>query len=514
MSPGRSGAGMAKKGKVLVVGIDGGTLDLLVPLVRGGRLPNFAKLLQEGCYGILLSTLPPVTAPAWASFITGKNPAKHGVFYFVEKESRDFSLSGKARFVSGESITGEPFWKLLNQHGVRTGIVNVPLTYPPRELDGFMITGMMTPPGSSRYTYPPDLAGELDGYIIDLEEVSNRKAFWGRGPSKGEREAYVQRVREMTWMRGKFALRLMKEKEWDLFMVVFTGSDRLCHFFWPEILPDEKTFPGSPPYVGEYYVLLDQILGSLVECLPRDGTVAILSDHGFGKAPSHHFHVNLFLKRLGFLRRRSLWRILLSPAYWVRKIPLLSPLARQFPPRLLYSASVDFEGSAAFFVPLYGNVGGVALNPALGSAAERDEIRGAIERALKELKDPQGGGPIVQAVFRREEVYQGDFLHRIPHLVFVLQEEAKNVSVLGALHEWRPRVGEKSRGDHRREGLFILKGPHIRRGRIERRFIYDMTATLLHLFGIPVPSDYDGRVMGEAFEEDYLIGNPVLRWKD
>ena len=133
------------KNKLLVIGIDGGTFDIILPMIHAGRLPNLGRLLSNGAYGTLLSTIPPVTAPAWSSFVMGSNPGQHGVFYFFRKEGKSDGAKSERVLMNLRNIEGIPFWRVLNRYGNKAGLINIPLTYPPDNVDGFMISGMLVP---------------------------------------------------------------------------------------------------------------------------------------------------------------------------------------------------------------------------------------------------------------------------------------------------------------------------------------------------------------------------------
>ena len=125
--------------RFLVIGIDGGTFDLIRPWAEAGDLPNLARLMAEGVHGPLESTLPPVTAPAWSTFATGKNPGKHGVFDFI------LPMGGRYDLVNATSIHAPTLWQIISEAGLKCGVMNVPVTYPPAPINGFVIGGMLSP---------------------------------------------------------------------------------------------------------------------------------------------------------------------------------------------------------------------------------------------------------------------------------------------------------------------------------------------------------------------------------
>jgi predicted AlkP superfamily phosphohydrolase/phosphomutase len=124
-----------KEPKVLIISIDGGSWNVLKPLKKRGVIPHISKLMERGCHGILYSTNPPVTPPAWTSFMTGKNPGKHGIFDFRIYDH--FTASDS--FALFSKIQSETLWEILNAGGKKVGVINLPLTYPPPPIASFVV---------------------------------------------------------------------------------------------------------------------------------------------------------------------------------------------------------------------------------------------------------------------------------------------------------------------------------------------------------------------------------------
>ena len=233
--------------KVLVIGIDGGTLDVIRPHL--GVLPNLARFFQEGVSGSLRSVPNRNSAPAWSSMITGKNPGKHGIFWFTEPKENSYEVC----YVNGSFRKEAAVWDILSAAGKRVGVINVPLTYPAGEVNGFLVAGIDTPMiGAERFTYPPSLSVEIQEqvgeYIVEPGTPSSLKA--------GRYEEAVERLYKTVDQRAAAAKHLMTTKEWDFFMVVFTATDSAQHFFWkymyPEYYPPAQLSPepASVPITG------------------------------------------------------------------------------------------------------------------------------------------------------------------------------------------------------------------------------------------------------------------------
>src|ERR1051325_6756515 len=153
------------KPRLLIVGLDSATWDLVEPWATAGKLPNLSKLTQAGVSGKLESVVPPITPPAWTTFSTGKNPGKHGIFFFLEPQSDSYTM----RYANAGSRRATTLWRLLCDAGYSVGTLNIPFTYPPESLNGFQISGMDTPSASSAFVNPPSLRSELEQAIGKLD---------------------------------------------------------------------------------------------------------------------------------------------------------------------------------------------------------------------------------------------------------------------------------------------------------------------------------------------------------
>ena len=330
-------------GKVLIIGLDGATWDVLLPWIEEGVLPHLRKLWERGVWGKLASTLPPLTAPAWTTFMTGKNPGKHGVFHFV-KRGRQPGLPTQSppAIVNARSIQSPTLWDILSHHGLQVGVINVPMTYPPRPLNGFMITGLLTPPNAERFTYPPDLAQHLVDYKVDLDRFIHHKPFAQAQQEPRFIEPSLELVaeyRDLLERRRRNTLILMQNRPWDVLMVVVAGTDRLGHYLWP--YHREADLDGSPQSrllhqaIRDYYVQVDQTIGDWIAAAGDEVTVLLMSDHGMGPVYRKHVHLNQWLREEGLLvleqRRANLTR----PDFWLARLGLprdkLGRLVRSIP---------------------------------------------------------------------------------------------------------------------------------------------------------------------------------------
>lgn len=517
------------KRRVLIIGLDGATLDLLEPWAASGRLPTFKRIMERGITGVLTSTIPPVTGPAWSSFITGKNPGKHGIFAFMKRKQDSYDFYP----VTAEERKGKAVWDLLGEKRKKVVIINVPVTYPPQAVNGLMITGMLTPHRASRYTHPDSLAGEIKkrvgDYLVFPQEVY----------AKGKVEAFLKEIYRVTERRKEVALYLMRERPWDFFMVVFNGSDVIQHGLWhcmdpehPQYDPEENRRYGDA--ILNYYERIDGILGEMWAEVGEDTVLMIMSDHGAG--PLYRLlHTNNFLMELGLLKlkgepltriKHALFRVGLTPknVYDLLQMMGWGRLRRTLDKRregygllrryFLSFADIDWPRTRAYslggpgqiYINLKWREPSGAVEPGMEYKSLRDEI---VDR-LWRWEDPESGEKIVGEIFRKEEIYQGEYLAEAPDILFFprgLESISLGSFVFSSNCLMEPPFAIS--GHHRMEGLFLAAGPMIREGaRLQSREIIDLAPTILYLFGVPIPVDMDGQIIEGAFEKGYLEAHP------
>jgi predicted AlkP superfamily phosphohydrolase/phosphomutase len=520
----------ASQGRVLVVGWDGATFALLQRLLDAGRLPHLASFQARGSWQTLLSTIPPVTAPAWATFMTGKNPGQHGVFNFFRRDPSGYAYEETAGFVDNRSVHGAALWDVAGQAGLRVGIVNVPLTYPPRPVNGFLISGMLTPPSAQQFTYPPELAETLPNYAIDLDHVRGEQG-WSSSQAPVGKEL-VADVTLLLDKRASHVKRLMQEWEWDLFVVVFVGTDRLFHPLWAHLVADGESDPIHDQCLA-YLERLDTVLGDMRALAGPQATTLVISDHGFGPAPTRRLNLNEWLRELGLVTVDTSSRRLIDPGYWATQLGLRRPSVRRWLERILpkqrlrqlayreggsKTIPADWSKTRANAVQLYNQYCGIEINRAghkqQGIVAHDDDyeaLRDSLLRQLAQLRDPATGQAPVQNAWRREDVYKGPYLETAPDLIVELLPDYAGLAPLGTGAIVTPFHSDRA-GDHQREGIFLATGPVIAQGRLPTEpQLADLAPTILYLLGLPVPEDMDGQVIEAAIDPVYLAAHRPQR---
>lgn len=514
--------------KLLIFGLDGATFDLIRPWVAEGHLPNLGRLMAHGVSGDLASTLPPVTSPAWPSFMTGMNPGKHNVFDFIRPNAGDFTL------VNATSIRAPAIWQIASEAGLRVGVMNVPVTYPPQPVNGFMITGLLSPTQGDT-TYPSGLlapyARELGPYRVALRVQYK----------EGNDEAFLADAFDLIETRGRYAERLMADQPWDMLMIHFIALDNLQHSFWKFIDPTHHRY--TPELAQKHgdallraYQKVDEQVGRLIEQaqeLADDVNVIVMSDHGFG--PLHYIvNLNLHLLKHGLLQlkrhpwtrlKAALFRSGLTPASVYRlleKLGLQNIVARvskgsrnAVVGRFLSFSDVDWSRTQAYSM---GHVGQVYLNrrgrEAQGIVAdgvEYERVRDRVVDVLRQLTHPDTAEPLLDEVIYGADVTHGPYADQAPDLHLIFDGYRCIAFPLFATNN--EVVTRQIRGDsgcHRSNGIFIGYGPAFDQGEIvEGSQIIDLAPTMLHLLGLPVPSAMDGRVLGNTLKPGLLEAQPV-----
>jgi predicted AlkP superfamily phosphohydrolase/phosphomutase len=508
--------------KVILLGLDGAAFNLLDDLFDAGKMPNLKKMAETGTRSGLNSTIPPDSAPSWPSMITGCNAAKHSMYDFTEKQG--YSLAPR----SPHFPKGLPLWDLLSANGKKVGFINVPLTFPPAETDGFVISGFPVPE-HAEYTFPKSLQAEIEdvtnGYLIEID-------------MREDDDAVIAQLNKEAEKRTAAALHMMKTREWDFLMVVYTGTDRMQHDFWRYF--DKE----SPAYntlksrdvrekVSAYMEHIDSCIGKIRAGTPDNTVMMVVSDHGSG--PLHKYiNINSFLLEKGYLRlkggagtkfRKFVYDIGITPksaysfarAIGVKKIRQKSNedstvtriMKRLF---LSYENDVDWGRSQAFYVgmvgwgPIYINLAG---REPKGSVAQ-DEYEQVRDKIIADVRAMEyQGRKIVIDVWKREQVFSGPYLDKAPDIIF---RPIDGYSCFYA-HNFASISTVMSpfgiSGDHRFEGILIASGPGIAKGRLTANpTVMDITPTVLQMFGLAIPDHIDGKPIMEMFEKNSAFARP------
>ena len=519
--------------RCFVIGLDGATFDLILPWVARGKLPAFAQLLRRGAWGQLRSTVPPMTGPAWTTFATGANPARHSIYDWVYREP------GTYNFVPATAANRRlpSLWSLLSAAGRRVAVVNVPMTFPPEPVNGLLISGLPTPSKQVTFTHPPELAQEIEritgNYILYPDP--------GQAYSDAGVDAFLARLYQTTETRIKLVENLRGREAWDFFMVVFNGTDTVQHAMWKFMSPAHPLHdPAKATKYGDailaFYQFLDRWLATQIASLPPDTVLMLMSDHGFG--PFHKFiHVNNWLREQGFLAIKPAWRARLKyAAFRAGFSPMavydllmrlgLGSLKREVVRgqgqgllRTLFLSfdDVDWPATRAYSL---GNIGQIRLNVTgrepqgcVAPGREYEQVREEIMARLRLLTDPSTGEAVGDEIYPREELYRGPYLEDAPDIVFL--PKRLEYFGFGEYEFGSHRVIEAMRrgisGTHRMNGIFAALGEPVQPGvEISGATLADLAPTILHLLGQPIPAAMDGRVLIQALRGPLAAQTPQV----
>ena len=279
--------------KILVIGLDAATMDLIEPWTAAGHLPALARLIGEGAAGLLRSTPNLHSASAWTSILTGLNPGRHGLFVFSD---RDFA-TGRQVFFKGSDRSGEPIGSLLARHRITAGFLNVPMTYESEcQPGGYMVSGLDAPSLNEHAFSPAELRGDLLGKFPDYRFTP---PGLGDLMSAGKVDDAIAAWLKLTEIQTSAAEYLLETRPTDFFMTVYTASDWAGHNLWRA---SESSAPTAEPLL-EVYRALDQAIARLLEHINDETQVYVISDHGMGPHTGASYHLADWLEANGYLKR-------------------------------------------------------------------------------------------------------------------------------------------------------------------------------------------------------------------
>lgn len=502
--------------RVLVIGWDGATFDVMAPLLAQGRLPNVARLMREGVWGRLESSVPPLTPIAWTSISTGVNPGKHGIFDAISYSTRE----RRVKFVNAASRRVKPIWSLLTERGRGVGVMNVPVTYPIDIVNGPFISGMFTPDGAVDFMHPPGLKAQIERkfgrYLIECRHEKD--------PAD-----YLEAILDIEVdYREKVATHLLESTAWDFFFVVFMATDRVQHFFWKYLDPAHPGHARFGDAIARVYERLDGALGRLMATVGPDVTIVMVSDHGSGPL-TDAFFLNNWLIKNGYLhlredffnatRRRAVSpasafarKVLgkLAPAAFLSRLGLRKEEAVHRELNFFYSL-IDWERTTVFSE---GVGGGIYVNPQTVGAGRREGLLDEVRSGLLGIRDPSGRR-VIKEVVRGSQVYTGDFAAEGPDII-VLCDAGYQIIAPNEFFYFNTKVrdtlflGHRWSGRHEQHGIFLARGSGVNAGgELSNCRIIDVAPTILYLMGETVPTYMDGRVVQEMIDQDLLLQRPV-----
>ncbi len=518
--------------KIVIVGLDAAVMSLVRPWVEQGDLPNLAALMAKGVSGELESVMPPLTPAAWTSFMTGKNPGKHGIYNFMEHARDGYGMI----YTNGSNRRAETVWSMANRAGYTVGVMNTPFTYPPEKLNGFQISGLDTPSSDSAFVHPLELKKEIEAKFGSLIMDSR---YLGSMTSLEKRARAVEEFKRSDEQWSQLALYLLEQHPQDIMMFTFMSIDTVEHHFWHYM--DKNHFYHDPEgaelfrdVIREVYQRLDRTVGEIVSRLDSSAHIFVVSDHGQEAISDRTLFINRILHQAGLLAYKpmnpftSMLKALTGSVHeWLRKnmtheqkllISSLFPKLRDNADAIVTSyTEIDWSRTRAFCHEAWACPPSVIINlkdvkpQGIVEKADYEKTIQEVMTALHAVQDPRTGKPVMAKAHRREELYRGDCAECAPDLTlqwwgaspFNTKPSLREESDLPPLRIEKPEplCRPEWSGHHTLDGILIASGPCFKRGeKVSGARLIDLAPTLLSLLGMPIPEDMDGKVLQQAMD--------------
>jgi len=521
------------KKRLLVIALGEATFDLIIPWIEKDELPTLKKFFEEGTTGNLESPVPMITPQMWGSIVTGKNPGYHGLFDFWQRGD-----DGKFKDVNGSQIKAKPIWKILTESGLSCGIVNIPFTYPPQKINGFMISGEDAPGSHRSIAYPNKVYDEIVGKFgrYRLKDIF---------PGGRKKEDYLTLIEEDVEKQTDVLSYLISKNNWDFFLTFYSATAITQHYFWKDMQIGNNEYKDI---IKTAYKSLDTAIDRLTKAAGENTTVFIISDCGAGPLISG-VQINTWLQKEGFLTFKNSKGVhsegllsevsqkqkssSLEKSFLRSKISAFRRNAQGYIPKSLFylankkmhwlkswiqtylaGSDINWNKTLAFS---RGKGGDIFINlkgrdpNGIVEQGQYDKMRNDIIEKLSALVDPSSGKKAVNKVYKREELYNGPFIEFAPDLLidwidsaYMPTESDKDKDSI-FVERWRENMNWPTSGSHRINGILLAKGPDIAKNKkIEGSRIIDMTPTWLYMLDQKIPKDLEGRVITDLFDNESL----------
>ncbi|MBT3249266.1 MAG: hypothetical protein HN846_00395 [Candidatus Pacebacteria bacterium] len=481
--------------KVVFLGVDGATLDVVKPLIKNGDLPNFKRLLKSKYLKKLRSTYPPSSPPAWNSIFTGVNPGKHGIYDFVKRKHNSYFIEP----VFSEDRKAPFIWEIPSMKKKKTIALSIPFAYPPRKLNGIMTTGLGSPSKESDFTYPADfkkyITENYPDFDIDFEEH-----FFD---FHNESEKALDKIYEVTTAQFELAKDLFTNRKWDFLTIVFRSTDVIQHYFF-----------NNKKIIKRYYQQMDNVVGWFMDHVDRDTYLITASDHGFREVRTK-FLINNWLKSQGYLNLQApnekesftkiidagviekiLFKLGFKKIIWlIKRSPLLEFVAKHFlkSARTNYFFNIDWEDTKAYFLSSFLYVNQKSREPS-GIVSESEKNKLLLELKRKLMKLSHKGKPAIKKILLSDQIYTAQTEHT-PDMIIIPND---HIFVSGEVNH-EPQFFQKElnrNGEHAVDGLISVYHKNSQR---MTKFIskknlslYDIAPSVLKMLKVKLSSEFDG----------------------
>lgn len=400
------------KKRVVIIGLDGMPYRLIENLSNKGIMPETKKLVEKCVLKHMESSIPEISSVAWSSIITGKNPGEHGIFGYTDIPTGTYRLS----FPNFNNLKATPFWQKNSKE--KSIIINVPSTFPVKPLNGVHISGFVSL-DLERSVYPNSLIPKLNtlNYQIDVDSSKAHISI----------DMFLKDLEKTLKARIAAYRYLWKEEDWDTFMLVFTGTDRLSHFLWDAYEDENHKYHQA---FLEHFHQIDEVIGEIAEKLPEDDLLILLSDHGF-ELLEKDVNINFILRENGFFN--------------------LKPDSKR------NLADID-SGTRAFALEpsrIYINL----ENKYPRGAVKESEYGSLIEELISIFNELElDGRKVIKKIFRKEEIYKGPYTDQAPDIVLIPN---KGFNLKASVKPKEPFEKSIFTGKHTQHDAFLLINNYI-----------------------------------------------------
>ncbi len=430
--------------KVMIIGLDGAPYSLLRRFIDEGIMPHLGRIVREGTFAPMETSIPDISSVAWTGFFTGVNPARHGVYGFVDLKPKSYDMD----FPNALHVRAPTLWGSLDAARKRSIVINVPSTYPAQPLNGMLVSGFVAI-DLAKATYPRTLVPDLEraNYQLDVDATTAKTSL----------DAFARELTKSLDAREAVIRRLMTGEAWDLFIGVITETDRMHHYLWAAL--DDHAHPQHAFFL-DLYRRIDRWLGEVYEWYRGRGLFILMSDHGFCGI-TQEVYLNHWLTSEGYLALAA------EPPASHHD---LAPATRAFAldPARIYIHTKDRYPRGA-----------------VASREEYDRLRHELRERLAALTID--GARVIKRVFLKEELYAGPELAAAPDLVLLPE---RGYDLKGALY--RPALTGRTllTGMHTQDdSTFFINVPGVRASRVH---ITDLAPTALKHLGVPPLAPLDG----------------------
>jgi predicted AlkP superfamily phosphohydrolase/phosphomutase len=486
--------------KALLIGLDGASFDFLMPWVEEGKLPIFKRIIEEGTRGVMKSTVPCVTCPALPTIYTGMNPGNLGIFDFLNPDGT---------VVSSSQIQYKSLWHILSERNKKSLVSNLRTTYPPEKIYGTMICSLHVlaekvglsswEKAESSWVYPKELQKELDGWAVDTDNFAKNIL---RKLSVGAPEGYENLKKLVEFRASKFKQLLLRD-DYDFAFHWIEHTDTINHVCW-----------GNKQLILQFYrEVIEPILDDYLSTF-KDWNMLIISDHGAAEQTLYRFHVNTWLKMQGYMRTKIFYpaefincsvrrfkkiipKFVLAKLLDYRKkhLPIKEAKNVVLPDSKHMLVGVDWQHTSAYCDISWG----IRINKE-NSGKHDEALRTKIISELIEIKSPLGG-KLIKNAWRKEDIYFGKYIDRIPDIVILPQNHVSPDRILSFQVLTPARKTYTGSHNFARNGIFMACGPDISQAKeISPLNLYDIVPTILFMLDVEIPKGLDGKVAKEIFD--------------